>query len=118
MSPYTATTSQAAESLKKMVNTAKEQKRKTSILWIGPTAPGHIYVKGHKGNQEVWDFDRMMKQAAMADKVEALSMWNMTVQASSWDGVRFGSKVTLTQAMMVVNWLSRVDSAPIPGPFT
>lgn len=47
----------------------------------------------------------------MENDVEVLGMWNMTVQASSWDGMRFGESVAIVQAMMVVNWLSRLESS-------
>lgn len=81
------------------------------MLWIGPTAAGHIEIKGRKGNQEIWDFDRKMTHVAIENDIEVLGMWNMTVQASSWDGMRFGEHVAIVQAMMVVNWLSRLESS-------
>ena len=45
------------------------------------------------------------------NKVDVLGMWNLTVQANSWDGMRFGESVVITQAMMVLNWLSRLESS-------
>ena len=81
------------------------------MLWLGPTASGHTEIRGRKGNQEIWDFDHQMRTVAEDNGVEVLGMWNMSVQAGSWDGVRFGEKVALTQAMMVVNWLARLASS-------
>lgn len=81
------------------------------MLWIGPTAAGHIEIKNRKGNQEIWDFDAEMAAVAQKNDVEVLKMWNMTVQANGFDGLRFGEKVAITQAMMVVNWLSRLESS-------
>lgn len=81
------------------------------MLWIGPTAAGHIEIKGRKGNQEIWDFDQRMARTAVENDIDVLGMWNMTVQAGSWDGVRFGERVAIVQAMMVVNWLSRLESS-------
>jgi hypothetical protein len=81
------------------------------MLWIGPTAAGHVEIKGRKGNQEIWDFDRKMARVAAENDVDVLGMWNMTVQAGSWDGMRFGERVAIVQAMMVVNWLSRLESS-------
>lgn len=43
--------------------------------------------------------------------VEALGLWNMTVQAGSWDGRKFETRVAVTQAMMVLNWLARLESS-------
>jgi hypothetical protein len=52
-----------------------------------------------------------MANVARENSIEVLKMWNMTVQAESWDGLRYGEKVAITQAMMVVNWLSRLESS-------
>lgn len=81
------------------------------MLWLGPTAAGHLDIKGRKGNQEIWDFDRAMSDAARENDVERLGMWNLTVQTNSVDGVRVGEKVAIVQAMMVVNWLARLEGS-------
>lgn len=111
LSPATISAADAETSLNNFVDLADESTRNTPMLWIGPTAAGHIELKDRKGNQEIWDFDRKMASVAQEKDVDVLGMWNMTVQASSWDGMRFGEKVAITQAMMVMNWLSRVESS-------
>lgn len=111
LSPSTAPVSAAGESLLQFLALADSSKRKTPMLWIGPTAAGHIDIKDRKGNQEIWDFDAEMAQTAAKNDIEVLKMWNLTVQANSFDGLRFGEKVAITQAMMVVNWLSRLPSS-------
>lgn len=109
--PTTASLLDARDSLKKIVELADESERNTPILWIGPTAAGHIELKGRKGNQEIWQFDHSMTDAATELDVEVLGMWNLTAQATSWDGMRFGEGVAITQAMMIMNWLSRLESS-------
>jgi hypothetical protein len=111
LSPSTASQEMAAAALLKFLELAENSRRKTPILWIGPSAAGHVDIKNRKGNQEIWDFDKHMEVTARANDVEVLKMWNMTVQANSWDGMRFGEKVAITQAMMVINWLSRLESS-------
>lgn len=111
LAPSTMSTTDAATSLVKFVELADDSDRNTPMLWIGPTAAGHIELKGRKGNQEIWDYHRKMASVAEDNDVEILEMWNMTVQATSWDGMRFGEKVAITQAMMVMNWLSRLQSS-------
>ena len=111
ISPSTLPQDVASTSLLEFLKLADESKRKTPMLWIGPTAAGHIDIKDRKGNQEVWDFDRNMAKVASENNIEVLKMWNLTVQASSYDGLHFGQKVVITQAMMVVNWLSRLESS-------
>jgi hypothetical protein len=111
LAPSTSILDAATDSLLEIEALADSSKRKTPMLWIGPTAAGHIEIKGRKGNQEIWDFDAAMAGVARKNHVDVLKMWNMTVQANSFDGLRFGEKVAVTQAMMVVNWLSRLESS-------
>lgn len=111
LSPAGASAAAASESLLHFLTLADSSKRKTPMLWIGPTAAGHIETKDRKGNQQIWDFDAEMAQTAANNDIEVLKMWNLTVQASSFDGLRFGEQVAITQAMMVVNWLGRLPSS-------
>lgn len=111
LSPSTVSTEIAGKSMVEFLALADASKRKTPMLWIGPTAVGHIDIKDRKGNQEIWDFDKQLAHVAAQNDVEVLKMWNVTVQASSWNGLRFSEKVAITQAMMVINWLSRLESS-------
>jgi hypothetical protein len=111
LSPSTASAQTAISSLEEFLALADNSHRKTPMLWIGPSAAGHIEIRGRKGNQEIWDFGEQVGSVAQDNGVEVLGMWNMSVQASSWDGVRFGEKVALTQAMMVLNWLAFLESS-------
>ena len=110
-SPGNTDIDSASKLLLTTLKIADDSKRKTPMLWLGPTAAGHLDIKGRKGNQEIWDFDRHMAKVATDNDIEVLNMWNLTVQASSYDGLRFGEKVAITQAMMVVNWLARLESS-------
>ncbi len=42
-----------------------------------------------------------MAKEARAREVETLGMYNLTLQAGSWDGSNYGMRVGLVQAMMV-----------------
>ncbi|RMD40593.1 hypothetical protein DV735_g4528, partial [Chaetothyriales sp. CBS 134920] len=110
VSPSTLPYDVANQSLIEFLSLADESKRRTPMLWIGPTATGHLDMKSRKGNQEIWDFDVDMARVASQFDIDVLHMWNLTVQASSVDGLHFGEKVAVTQAMMVINWLSRLPS--------
>jgi hypothetical protein len=106
-----ASVEHATSSLDEFLNMADVTKRKTPMLWIGPTAAGHIEIKGRKGNQEIWEFASKMARIADEKDVETLGLWNLTVQADSYDGKGFGEGVSIVAAMMVVNWLSRLESS-------
>ena len=110
-SPSNTNIDSASNLLLTTLKVADDSKRKTPMLWLGPTAAGHLDIKGRKGNQEIWDFDRDMAKVATDNDIEVLKMWNLTVQTSSYDGLHFGEKVAITQAMMIVNWLARLASS-------
>lgn len=106
-------TTLATQTLRHLLTFADSTSRKTPILWINPPAPGHLDIRGNNrvGHSDLWTFSSEMERVATEEDVELLGLWNMTVQASSWDGRRFGGKVAMVQAMMVVNWLSRLESS-------
>lgn len=78
--------------------------RNVPFLWLGPTAAGHLKPPGlilNQGNNALWHYTAEMTKEARVRELEALGMYNLTLQASSWDGSRYGLKVALVQAMMV-----------------
>ena len=101
----------ATRSLTSLLSFTDSTLRKTPMLWLGPTAPGHLDTRREVGGPEVWRYADEMGRVARGKGVEVLGMWNLTVQADSWDGRRFGLRVALTQAMMVVNWLGMLESS-------
>ncbi len=42
-----------------------------------------------------------MAKEARAREMDALGVYNLTLQAASWDGSAYGERVALVQAMMV-----------------
>jgi hypothetical protein len=78
--------------------------RRLPFLWLGPAAAGHLrppaLILG-QGNDALWHFNVEIGKEARAREMEVLGMYNATLQASSWDGTRYGMKVALMQAMMV-----------------
>jgi hypothetical protein len=101
----------ATSTLESLIRITSSSRRNTPVIYLGPTASGHIEIRNRKNNQEIWDFDAKMRELAEDNGVEVLGMWNLTVQAGSWDGVRFGERVAVVQGMMVVNWLARLESS-------
>jgi len=78
--------------------------RNTPYLWVGPNAAGHLKPPGlimSEGNNALWHYNVEVGKEAAKRGVENLSMYNMTLQAGSWDGSHYGEGVHLVQAMMV-----------------
>ncbi|KAI9833414.1 MAG: hypothetical protein M1826_007512 [Phylliscum demangeonii] len=87
--------------------------RRLPVLWLGPVAAGHLQPAGQtmaRGNHAVWHYTVDTTKAARARGWEALALYNLTLQARSWDGSAYGEGVGLVQAMMIVNWLSRLET--------
>ncbi|MCJ1403410.1 hypothetical protein MMC11_006633 [Xylographa trunciseda] len=103
----------ATASMDEWLSLADASTRNVPFLWVGPTAAGHLKPPGlilSQGNNALWHYTVEMSKEAQAREVDALGMYNLTLQASSWDGSGYGMRVGLMQAMMVINWLSRLES--------
>lgn len=67
-------------------------------------AAGHPKPPGQtlsEGNNALWHYTIETAKEARSRQVEPLGMYNLTLQANSWDGSYYGSRVVLVQAMMV-----------------
>lgn len=86
------------------VTMADSSTRNVPFLWLGPNAAGHLKPPGQilsQGNNALWHYTIEMAKEAHARELDALGMYNLTLQAVSWDGSTYGLKVALVQAMMV-----------------
>ncbi|KAL4933554.1 uncharacterized protein BDV17DRAFT_111757 [Aspergillus undulatus] len=96
----------ATKSIDEWLTLAKTSARSTPFLWIGPTAPGHQKPPGDNVHAITWQYTKDTAQAAQSRGIDVLGMYNATLQAESWNGVRYGEDVALMQAMMIINWLA------------
>ncbi|KNG80872.1 hypothetical protein ANOM_010377 [Aspergillus nomiae NRRL 13137] len=96
----------AGNSMDEWLVLAQSSKRDMPFLWIGPTAPGHQKHSGSNIHASSWQYTLDAAEAARTRGMETLGMYNATLQADSWDGMHYGEKEALIQAMMVINWLS------------
>ena len=86
------------------VTLADASLRNVPILWVGPNAAGHLKPPGQilsQGNNALWHYTAGMAKEAGSRGLDSLGMYNLTLQATSWDGSGYGQKVALVQAMMV-----------------
>lgn len=96
--------SAATASMDEWIKLADASLRNTPFLWLGPTAAGHLKPPGlilNQGNNALWHYTVEMAKEARSRDLEALGMYNLTLQASSWDGSGYGQRVALVQAMIV-----------------
>ncbi|KAK9462507.1 uncharacterized protein V1516DRAFT_161265 [Lipomyces oligophaga] len=83
------------------------------FLWLGPTSAGHLKPPGaiiEQGNNALYHFITELTKRAHDRNFDTLNLYNLTLQAESYDGTMYGQEVSLTTAMMIINWLSRVES--------
>lgn len=95
---------QATDSMDEWLTIADNSGRNSPFLWLGPNAAGHLKPPAkimQEGNNALWHYTIEMGKEAMRRGVDALGLYNSTLQASSWDGSNYGERVNLGHAMMV-----------------
>ncbi|OWP01081.1 hypothetical protein B2J93_4813 [Marssonina coronariae] len=93
---------------------ASGSERNIPMLFLSPPAFGLNKAPGtlpKGGNLALWNYHALMAPAAKEKHFDVLSLFNLTLQASSVDGEKFGAKVALVEAMMVINWLSKLETS-------
>ena len=81
--------------------------RNIPILFLSPPAIG-----SPDSNTAVWQFHQRMSTVAKKKHVDILGLYNLTLQASSMnEGRHFGERVALVEAMMIINWLSKLETS-------
>ncbi|KAK7903522.1 hypothetical protein LTR67_001542 [Exophiala xenobiotica] len=97
------------------VNKRHRHRYKYSVwprLFITPNAAGILKPDQwlvSQGNKALMVFEESVRIEAEKRGVEALGTWNMSIQASKYDGVHLDLKGNLIKAMGLLNWLSMVD---------
>lgn len=84
------------------------------MLFLGPPAFSTHRSTGtapENKNLAVWQYLEKMAPIAREKHFDVLSLYNLTLQASSVDGEHFGEKVALVEAMMIINWLSKLETS-------
>ena len=98
----------ATNSMNEWVSLADASTRNVPFLWLGPAAAGHLKPPGQilsQGNNALWHYTVEMAKEAKLRELDSLGMYNLTLQATSWDGSGYGQRVAMVQAMMVSPWL-------------
>ena len=93
---------------------ARAAERNIPMLFLGPRAFGVNKTTGTppaEGNVAVWHYQEQMAGIAMNNYFDILSLYNLTVQATSPDGEHYGERVALVEAMMIMNWLSKLETS-------
>jgi hypothetical protein len=84
------------------------------MLFLGPpafTINKTADTSPKERNTAVWSYQEQVSVKAKANHFDVLSLYNLTMQASTPDGQHFGEEVALVEAMMVINWLSKLDTS-------
>ncbi len=88
--------------------------RNIPMLFLGPPAFGlnkNTETTLESGNVGVWHYLEQMSPIAKEKHFDVLSLYNLTLQASTADGVHFGERIALVEAMMIINWLSKLETS-------
>ncbi|PMD66107.1 uncharacterized protein K444DRAFT_640065 [Hyaloscypha bicolor E] len=88
--------------------------RNIPMLFLGPPAFSTNKTADtppKERNSAVWSYQKQVSVKAKTNHFDVLSLYNLTMQASTPDGQHFGEAVALVEAMMVINWLSKLDTS-------
>lgn len=99
------------DSINEWIGLTNAAERNIPILLLGPSAYGVSKQLGNDGNMEIWKYQDELNRIAPDKHMDILRLWNLTIQASSTDGERYGENVALVQAMMIINWLSKLETS-------
>ncbi|RDW56444.1 hypothetical protein BP5796_13193 [Coleophoma crateriformis] len=83
-----------------------------SGLFVTPNAAGKQKADEwlvSQGNKALMVFEEEVGMGARRRGIENLGTWNMSIQASKYDGVHLDMKGNLVKAMMVMNWLNLLE---------
>lgn len=81
--------------------------RNIPLLFLSPPAIG-----SPDSNIAVWQFHQRMSVTAKQKHVDMLGLYNLTLQATSINGgLHYGERVALVEAMMIINYLSKLETS-------
>jgi len=82
------------------------------MLFLGLHALGLSNPEDTPNRDSVaWEFHEQMKDLVKEQHAEVLGLWNLTMQAGNNGGFGFGESVALVEAMMIINWLSKLETS-------
>ena len=89
--------------------------RQLPALLVTPNAAGEKKPDEwlvSQGNKALVGFERAMAAEAAARRLDHLGTWNMSIQATLYDGVHMDLRGNILKAMMVLNWLDYLEPFP------
>lgn len=89
-------------------NSWQKDRAQLPILLITPNAAGELKPDEwlvSQGNKALVRYEKSMALEAAMRHIDHLGTWNMSIQASLYDGVHMDMRGNLVKAMMVLNWL-------------
>ncbi|KAI1379759.1 hypothetical protein F4677DRAFT_441957 [Hypoxylon crocopeplum] len=90
----------------------RSPKRNLPILLVTPNAAGDKKPDEwlvSQGNKALVNFEHTMAVEAAKRRADHLGTWNMSIQATLYDGVHMDMRGNLLKAMMVLNWLNLLE---------
>jgi hypothetical protein len=105
---------ETTRALDELLSLASGAQRNIPVLYLGPQALGSVGDASRSVRDDdtaLWHYSEKMANVVKQRKVDMLGLYNLTLQATSIEGVYFEEKVALVEAMMVINWLSKLETS-------
>ncbi|KAI0838320.1 hypothetical protein F5Y06DRAFT_287403 [Hypoxylon sp. FL0890] len=90
----------------------RSPRRNLPVLLMTPNAAGDKKPDEwivSQGNKALVQFEHAMAVEAAKRRIDHLGTWNMSIQATMYDGVHMDMRGNLLKAMMVLNWLNLLE---------
>ena len=105
---------QAIDGITKQAPYLKNHPEQFHKLFLGPNAAGmkkpEIFV-ARQGNIALTKFEKAVAPFVRDRGFDFLGTWNATIQTNNPDGTHGGMRNNLLKAMMVFNWLDKIDTS-------
>ena len=103
----------ATRALDEWLSLASGAERNTPMLFLGPHTSGitESSETTTEANSIIWQFQEEISELSRQKHFDMLGLYNLTLQATTAHGVNFGERVALVEAMMVINWLSKLETS-------
>ncbi|KAI1408543.1 hypothetical protein F5Y13DRAFT_107886 [Hypoxylon sp. FL1857] len=91
----------------------RSPRRNLPVLLLTPNAAGDKKPDEwivSQGNKALVQFEHAMAIHAAKRRIDHLGTWNMSIQATLYDGVHMDMRGNLLKAMMVLNWLNLLEA--------
>lgn len=104
----------ATSAIEEWAARASGAQRNIPILYLGPHGfrQSQDLKAGSTGQLSTsLEYHEKVKEVAKKRHFEVLGLYNLTLMATTFEGIHFDQRVALVEAMMIINWLTLLETS-------